>query len=131
MFSFSLWRRLVEWAKFSFTEEEKLSYQEKVLRSLNPGNPEEIEVDWVQAPDDAIEWVFDPSSAAHGRWLNGKKTYEEYGIVHDWSWAPSFGATQKARVKITPSDITLQNAHKLSMSTQAASTESLASPRRL
>lgn len=131
MWGMGLWARLVEWAKFTFEEEEKLSDHERVMRHLNPGNPEDIEVDWTQAPSDAIEWRFDPKSANHGRWLNGNKTFEEFGVVHEWEWAPSFGATQRACVKITPGDRARQAAHRLSEATRPSSAESEISPRRL
>lgn len=60
---------------------------------------EVIEVDWTQAPLDAVTWKYS-AKPKQGRWLNGKNRIEEYGCVWEWTPAPSFGATQEATVNI-------------------------------
>lgn len=78
-----------------------------------------VVVDWTQAPDDAVEWVFD-ERAGKGRWLNGNHKIEEYGIVWEWDPAPSFDATKAMRVRKTDLDEAVRQAARLAATTPPA-----------
>ena len=82
-----------------------------------------VQVDWTQAPEDAIEWVYD-ERGRRGRWLNGKHTVEEYGIVWEWAPAPDFGAVHAMRVKKTVADEALRQAAALNTQTMATTAPS-------
>ena len=126
----SLWQRFKTWLRGpQWTPEKILSFEQQVMRALaGPGNPENIQVDWSNAPADAIEWRFDERSQ-RGCWINGKNRVEEYGIVWEAYEAPSFGASQKASIKITPEGIAARDATRLQNNTAHA--ETLAPARRL
>lgn len=126
----SMWQRFKTWLGApQLRSETPLSFEEQVARALaGPGNPENIQVDWSNAPADAIEWRFD-ERRQQGCWINGKNRVEEYGIVWEAYEAPSFGASQKASIKITPEGIAARDATRLQNNTVPA--ETLAHARRL
>lgn len=117
----SLWQRFKTWLLASDLQlKEPLSFHEQIARAMaGPGNPDNIEVDWSIAPEDAIEWRFD-ERAQRGYWINGNHRIEEYGIVYDAYPAPDFGANQEAAVKITPAGVALREAVVLQSTTQTA-----------
>lgn len=74
----------------------------KVMHHLlhPPAPPEDVVVDWHQAPDGFHIWKFD-ARKNRAVWLNGKSTIEEYGQVWEAMPAPDFGATTTCKLEMT------------------------------